>query len=249
MLLLSADKRGHDFNVFRIQPHSCGSTLAAVHHLYVLHRGDTTSKVQDITFSFDSRWVAISTLRGTTHVFPITPYGGPAGVRTHGSAHVVNRLSRFHRSAGLSVDGRSNSPILMAENSLGNSSTAFVNPRLPPFPHPTVILPLAQLRQPTTLGSSASTQQNLKGSTNRQRHISTSEDQLVKPLRVSAIFGRARSWLLDPPGGCRENPVHRNQKKPIDSLFIMAGHGALIQYDLEPRPSASELIFCFILFF
>lgn len=83
MILVTADKRGHDFNVFRIQPHPCGSVLAAVHHLYVLHRGDTSAKVQDIVFSFDSRWIAVSTLRGTTHVFPITPYGGQCGFRTH----------------------------------------------------------------------------------------------------------------------------------------------------------------------
>lgn len=45
-ILMTADKRGHDFHVFRIQPHPGGPTLAAVHHLYVLHRGDTTAKVQ-----------------------------------------------------------------------------------------------------------------------------------------------------------------------------------------------------------
>lgn len=83
MLLLTADRRGNDFNVFRIQPHPCGSTQAAVHHLYVLHRGDTSAKVQDISFSYDSRWVAVSSFRGTTHVFPITPYGGQPGFRTH----------------------------------------------------------------------------------------------------------------------------------------------------------------------
>ena len=27
-------------------------------------------------FSNDSRWVAVSTLNGTTHLFPISPYGG-----------------------------------------------------------------------------------------------------------------------------------------------------------------------------
>lgn len=45
-LLMIADKRGHDFNVFRVHPHPGGPTLAAVHHLYTLHRGDTTAKVQ-----------------------------------------------------------------------------------------------------------------------------------------------------------------------------------------------------------
>lgn len=29
-----------------------------------------------MAFSFDSRWVAVSTVRGTVHVFPITSYGG-----------------------------------------------------------------------------------------------------------------------------------------------------------------------------
>ena len=75
--------------------------------------------MQDICFSCDSRWVAVSTLNGTTHVFPITPYGGrssPGGrsllplppfilgaitVRTHLPVRVVNQLSRFHTSAGI----------------------------------------------------------------------------------------------------------------------------------------------------
>lgn len=38
MLLVSADKRGHRFHVFRINPHPCGPTLAYVQHLYTLHR-------------------------------------------------------------------------------------------------------------------------------------------------------------------------------------------------------------------
>lgn len=246
ILLLTADRRGHDFNVFRIQSHPCGSVLAAVHHIYVLHRGDTTSKVQDISFSFDSRWVAVSTLRGTTHVFPITPYGGQPGYRTHSAPHVVNRLSRFHRSAGLSLDGRSSSPLLISEHTV--QSTTFANPRLPPFPHPTVVLPLAQLRQPSTfatvasLTSSASSVGSQQGSKrhhmhSRQRHHSTEESH-AKPLRVAAIFAKPRSWLLEPPGLIHESPS-RMHRSSVDSLFIMAGHGALIQYDLEPRHASS----------
>ncbi|XP_055684455.1 breast carcinoma-amplified sequence 3 homolog [Lutzomyia longipalpis] len=242
MLLLTADRRGHDFHVFRIHPHPSGASHAAVHHLYVLHRGDTTAKVQDIVFSLDSRWVAVSSLRGTTHVFPVTPYGGPAGIRTHGSPHVVNRLSRFHRSAGLSMDGaRSSSPVSYTDTPHGNNHTgsAYTNPRLPPFPHPTVILPLTQLRQPTTLvsvaGSGPATYP--KG---RQRHSSLSDDpNSMKPLRMCATFARPRAWLLDPPGSAREAPSIRMQRRAVDSLFIMAGHGALIQYDLEPKHTTS----------
>lgn len=58
-------------------------------------------QVQDICFSPDCRWVVISTLRGTSHVFPINPYGGQPCVRTHMSPRVVNRMSRFQKSAGL----------------------------------------------------------------------------------------------------------------------------------------------------
>lgn len=129
---------------------SGGPALAAVHHLYVLHRGDTTARVQDMSFSPDSRWAAVSTLRGTTHVFPITPYGGNVGVRTHGTPHVVNRMSRFQRSAGLTTEGRSNSPVSLFEAPV-NSHFPYHNPRLPPYPHPTVVHPLAQIRQPIFL--------------------------------------------------------------------------------------------------
>ena len=33
-------------------------------------------QVQDVCFSNDSRWIAVSTLNGTTHIFPISSYGG-----------------------------------------------------------------------------------------------------------------------------------------------------------------------------
>ncbi|XP_026283554.1 uncharacterized protein LOC113209984 isoform X2 [Frankliniella occidentalis] len=222
-LLLTADKRGHDFHVFRLQPHPGGSSLSAVHHLYVLHRGDTTAKVQNVAFSCDSRWVAVSTMRGTTHVFPLTPYGGPVGFRTHGSPLVVNRLSRFHRSAGLSADGRS-SPVPSPETPPCLPAGPHANPRLPPYPHPFVQSPLAQLRQsphpPLAPGGT-----------------------LDLSLKVCATFALPRAWLLDsqtahPRDGPRDST--RVQRRPVESLFVMAHHGNLVQYDLDPKAVTSD---------
>ena len=44
LMLVTADKLGHNFHVFKVMshPHSC--SLSAVHHRYTLYRGDTTAK-------------------------------------------------------------------------------------------------------------------------------------------------------------------------------------------------------------
>ncbi|KAG8234132.1 hypothetical protein J437_LFUL007498 [Ladona fulva] len=276
-LLLTADRAGHDFHIFRIHPGFGPSSSTAVHHLYVLHRGDTTAKVQDIAFSMDSRWVAVSTLRGTAHVFPLTPYGGPVGVRTHTAPHVVNRASRFHRSAGLdsaaSHVGDPHSPI--AGNGLVGSGTCssptsstlhhhmepaipYPNPRLPPFPHPTTVMPLARLRQPSLSGSmpssvrhsghhashtcrlpaagggSSSGGSGSGSASGRGSGCRGSGPEEGIPLRVTACFAPSRAWVVGSPTVGKERCLAR---KAVDSLFVMACHGNLMEYSLEPKPA------------
>ena len=48
MMLLTADKLGHNFHLFRIMAHPWSCSLGAVHHLYTLHRGDTTAEVKNL---------------------------------------------------------------------------------------------------------------------------------------------------------------------------------------------------------
>ena len=65
-LLLTRDKLGNNFNLFRVVAHPLGSAFATVHHLKTFFRRDTPGSVQDYAFS-DSHWMKASTLRGTTH--------------------------------------------------------------------------------------------------------------------------------------------------------------------------------------
>ncbi|XP_045492824.1 breast carcinoma-amplified sequence 3 homolog [Colias croceus] len=220
MLLITADRRGHDFHVFRINPHPCGPSLASVHHLYVLHRGDTTARVQDIAISGDSRWAAISTLRGTTHVFALSPYGGACGVRTHTQPRVVNRLSRFHRSAGLPIHAAAAHAHTHTPGLEGSVAGAwYPNPRLPPYPLPSTSTPLAQLRPTHNLPTHTIT----RTSSGRQRLSSLSEESGAAPLL-------ARSWF-----GCAlPSASGRGCAVP---LYLMAANGSLLHLLLHPRPA------------
>jgi len=248
-LLLTADKPGHNFHLYRVVSNPLGSSFAAIHHVYTLYRGDTPGSVQDITFSSDTRWVTVSTLRGTTHIFPICPYGGPVGVRTHTSHRVVNKLSRFHRSAGLNEtpgypsnsSGR-NSPNPTMGSSPGLNKgfdfppgmtslqpLAYPSPHFPPFPTPTLIQPLAQLKQPyiVSLTSGVALSGSRKPGHGKRNSV---PDEI--PIRLAVTFGTSRARMMQSVHSAFSKPV----KRPVDSLFVMANHGQLLEYSLDPVP-------------
>ncbi|XP_072326037.1 BCAS3 microtubule associated cell migration factor isoform X1 [Scyliorhinus torazame] len=255
MLLVTTDTQGHDFHVFRMLTHPCSSSQSAVHHLYTLHRGETEAKVQDICFSQDCRWVVISTLRGTSHVFPVNPYGGQPSVRTHMSPRVVNRMSRFQKSAGLEdieqelstkqggrcspVTGLSSSPSgspLHSKLSSQDSYNSFTNnnlgnPRLSPIPTLTIVLPLAQIKQPMTLGTI--TKRTGKSKSRSAPQISPSK-AAGGEFCVAATFSSSRSWLIANPGLKREKD--QSKQSVVDSLFIISCYGNLVEHTIEPRP-------------
>ena len=264
-LLLTCDRLGSYFNLFKIVPHPAGASYSAVHHLYCLFRGDTPGSVQDIAFSPDSRWVAVSTLRGTTHIFPITPYGGPVGVRTHTSTRVVNRLSRFHRSAGLDetrpIGGQSSSGRSSPNPTLGSSPVfskmyvetgspiimPFPNPHVPPLPVPTLVQPVAQLRQPyivtitgQTIGAATSGvgRKPKAGGHGPSGAVPAPEDI---PIRLAVAFAPNRARLA----GAQSNIFNRQPRRMNDALYVVANHGVLLEYTLDPIPDSSEFLFLF----
>lgn len=135
---------------------------------------------------------------------------------------------RFHRSAGLTSEGRSNSPVSMFESPV-SSNFPYNNPRFAPFPHPTVVNALAQLRQSVYMQNIGSTAPRQVG---RQRLTSSSEDNIA--LRVTACFAPARAWIDSTTSSPRETALNKSVK-PVESVFVMYGHGTLVQYDLEPH--------------
>lgn len=256
-LLLTADTLGHDFHLFHVLPHPICPSLSAIHHLYTLHRGDTTATVHGIAFSLDSRWVSVSTVRGTVHVFPITPYGGPITVRTHSSRRVVNRSSRFHTSAGLDDLDQSSTPtdrhspcngtgqsLSCSPNGSPLSSTTtpmtrdsvavacsnngLVNPRLPPLPHSYVVCPLAQIRTPAGPRCGGLC---CTGSTQHSNKCN-GRIGLEYSMGVAMKFAPSRGWLGGSPNMARAEP---NKSSAFDSLFILDLHGNLTEYVLEPK--------------
>ncbi|CAF0820857.1 unnamed protein product [Didymodactylos carnosus] len=234
-LLVTCDDCGHYFNVLEIQTSPYRCTRTYVKHLYTLFRGDTDCKIAHMTFTYDSRWLAISTKRGTTHLFALNPYGGSVNIRTHTKAYVVNKASRYHRTAGLDdhshvfetrrsyatnnelikTDINSNSSSSMNTNT--NNSSNHNKSSKYRTNDPSLLPAVTLIRQPTD---------GLSGS-------------LIAPFNVdclclAAIFGVTRAFINP------EDVSTHQEQRPCCSLFLISWHGRLIEYVLEPGPDTTR---------
>eukprot|EP01128_Nolandella_sp_AFSM9_P008778 TRINITY_DN5453_c0_g1_i1.p1 TRINITY_DN5453_c0_g1~~TRINITY_DN5453_c0_g1_i1.p1 ORF type:complete len:1029 (+),score=240.13 TRINITY_DN5453_c0_g1_i1:50-3136(+) len=82
-LLATAHERGDVIRIFKISPLKL-EPLSSHRCTYVLERGLTASRISGISFSPDSKLVAVTTSpNGTTHFFPILPEGGAVSASTH----------------------------------------------------------------------------------------------------------------------------------------------------------------------
>jgi len=92
-LLVTASVHGQNMNVFRIiPPHGTSEAgqIGTYVHLYKLQRGITNAIIKDISFSDDSDWIMISSSRGTSHLFSISPYSGSTRFRYSDNNPVEN---------------------------------------------------------------------------------------------------------------------------------------------------------------
>ncbi len=124
-----------------------------------------------MSFSYDSRWVAVSTKRGTTHLFPINSYGGPVNSRTHSNPYVVNRSSRLARTAGFNDD----------DTQTKTSTTTTNNPKVRHLIEPFVIQALGQLKQPFTTNTT-------NGAYNLSALTVNAVDNAITTLGPSRLF-------------------------------------------------------------
>jgi hypothetical protein len=240
-LLFTSNLTATTFHLFLLHPHLSPS-LSAVQHIYTLHRGNSIAKVIDCAFSSDNRWLAVSTNHGTTHVFAITPYGGPVSMRTH-SGKFVNKESRFERTAGLSSDhatrtihhsssrGQHVTSVAFKEHpAVANATVArtVVNPRLTWYPQPTVLWSLAKIKQRVFSAGSLSAWASdnapvslTSGRQNGRSGLNTSAWLSESSRRISAAFGTPNSGEA--------------YAADIPPLSIMNADGVLTQYRIEIR--------------
>lgn len=255
-LLVTADCLGQYFNVFQINPNPFKCTRTNIKHLYSLYRGDTGAKVRDISFSMDSRWLAISTKRGTTHIFPINIDGGTVNARTHSKPFVANKTSKHQRTSGFLEN-----EIFRTDDTESNPSQVTNNPKFRNFLEPFIIPAYGQLKQPNTNSSFQSSVISSNSSNSILEYVpvntnlpsQTSANIAMSALQSAALVTENVSYLASNTSnmiqydnvhavsifadarGFLKNNFHDPLKlRPINSLFVISDiNGNLVEYALD----------------
>uniref|UniRef100_A0A0N5AGS7 BCAS3 domain-containing protein n=1 Tax=Syphacia muris TaxID=451379 RepID=A0A0N5AGS7_9BILA len=199
-ILLTSGQSSTCFHVFLLHPHPGSSALGAVQHIYTLNRGNTPAKVVGCTFSMDNRFVAVATNHGTTHLFAICPYGGPVSMRTHGSK-LVNKDSRYHRSAGLDNSDTVpiNEPIDLHNYQFGTPQVykdhpslirpalarSARNPRIGPYANPIGLFASAKLRDSLSVDNLSAWASDIAAPLTTTRKRATSGPKNAEQNRIS----------------------------------------------------------------
>lgn len=174
-----------------------------------------------MTISKDGRLASASSSHGTIHIWPITSYGGSLCVRTHCQKHVVNRLSRLERSAGLQehqvIRPRHTSGSLF-QDGLPNHAYHSLCPRLPPMPVPLTISSFLQLK-PISHIPSADFPLVLVAHFPLGEYSFTEEQYIrLEPILVFSIDGRLIQYVLRHHPDVQHQPTSRTE---LDAPFII----------------------------
>jgi hypothetical protein len=160
-------------------------------------------------------------------------FSGVVNVRTHTKNYVVNKASRYHRTAGLEEQsnrqansiGNDNGFKDIASNILTNQSPNIINGQTNNYSNLTrtkrtnneciFSTAVAIIRQPTdNFVSGLSVPFN------------------IDSLCIAACFGISRGFLNP------EDMINHQEQTPpaCSSLYVISWHGRLIEYVLEPIP-------------
>ena len=200
-MVLVAPAAGHSFDVFELKPSvpvgvSATSTAMGavggngvddhVWHRYRLQRGYTSALAASASWSLDGRFVAVSTAKGTAHLWAVQPGGGTPRIESHLAPQVVNADELAPLSVALGSIARVRQPRTHVNAPSSSSPRA---PTHAPMPAAVVFLP-----------KSGSTSSALQPTRPDDRSPPSFQDVLVlRPSTSSATLHRLTAQRSPPP--------------------------------------------------